>query len=613
MCGIVGYIGHRNAYQIIINGLHRLEYRGYDSAGVALLNGSNLNIYKKAGKVSELENFAENFDKSGTIGMGHTRWATHGPPNDVNSHPHLSGDGQLAIIHNGIIENYSALKEELKSRGHVFLSDTDTEVLIHLIENVKKEANLTLNEAVQLALKEVIGAYAIVIIDKNNPDEIIAARKGSPMVIGIGEGEYFIASDATPIVEYTKNVIYLNDNEIAYIKRDGLIITNNENEVVASPYIQELELKLEMLEKGGYNHFMLKEIYEQARSVRDSMRGRIYPQKGLVKLSGIADYAELFKNANRIIIVACGTSWHAGLVGEYLIEEYARIPVEVEYASEFRYRNPIIFENDIVIAISQSGETADTMAALNLAKEKGATIFGICNVVGSSIPRLTDAGVYTHAGPEIGVASTKAFTAQVTVLTLIAFYLAQEKGAISKSKLATLLTELDSIPELIQKTLSCASKCLEIAERFQDATNALFLGRGSSFPVALEGALKLKEISYIHAEGYPAAEMKHGPIALIDEKMPVIVIATQNSSYEKVISNIQEVKARKGQVIAIVTEGDVEVKKMADFVIEIPHANEAFLPLLATIPLQLLAYHIAVLRGCNIDQPRNLAKSVTVE
>ena len=613
MCGIVGYIGHRNAYQIIINGLHRLEYRGYDSAGVALLNGSNLNIYKKAGKVSELENFAENFDKSGTIGMGHTRWATHGPPNDVNSHPHLSGDGQLAIIHNGIIENYSALKEELKSRGHVFLSDTDTEVLIHLIENIKKEANLTLNEAVQLALKEVIGAYAIVIIDKNNPDEIIAARKGSPMVIGIGEGEYFIASDATPIVEYTKNVIYLNDNEIAYIKRDGLIITNNENEVVASPYIQELELKLEMLEKGGYNHFMLKEIYEQARSVRDSMRGRIYPQKGLVKLSGIADYAELFKNANRIIIVACGTSWHAGLVGEYLIEEYARIPVEVEYASEFRYRNPIIFENDIVIAISQSGETADTMAALNLAKQKGATIFGICNVVGSSIPRLTDAGVYTHAGPEIGVASTKAFTAQVTVLTLIAFYLAQEKGAISKSKLATLLTELDSIPELIQKTLSCDSKCLEIAERFQDATNALFLGRGSSFPVALEGALKLKEISYIHAEGYPAAEMKHGPIALIDEKMPVIVIATQNSSYEKVISNIQEVKARKGQVIAIVTEGDVEVKKMADFVIEIPHANEAFLPLLATIPLQLLAYHIAVLRGCNIDQPRNLAKSVTVE
>jgi glucosamine--fructose-6-phosphate aminotransferase (isomerizing) len=613
MCGIVGYIGHRNAYQIIINGLHRLEYRGYDSAGIALLNGSELNIYKKAGKVSELEKFAENLDKSGTIGMGHTRWATHGPPNDVNSHPHLSGDGQLAIIHNGIIENYSALKEELKSRGHVFLSDTDTEVLIHLIENIKNEANLDLKEAVQLALKEVIGAYAIVIIDKNNPDEIIAARKGSPLVIGVGVGEYFIASDATPIVEYTKNVIYLNDNEIAYIKRDGLIITNNENEVVDNPYVQELELKLEMLEKGGYNHFMLKEIYEQPRSVRDSMRGRIYPKKGIVKLSGISDYAELFKNANRIIIVACGTSWHAGLVGEYLIEEYARIPVEVEYASEFRYRNPIIYENDIVIAISQSGETADTMAALNLAKEKGATIFGICNVVGSSIPRLTDAGVYTHAGPEIGVASTKAFTAQVTVLTLIAFYLAQEKGAISKSKLTTLLTELDTIPELIQKTLLCDSKCLEIAERFKDSNNALFLGRGCGFPVALEGALKLKEISYIHAEGYPAAEMKHGPIALIDEKMPVIVIAAQNSSYEKVISNIQEVKARKGQVIAIVTEGDLEVKKMADYVIEIPHANEAFLPLLATIPLQLLAYHIALLRGCNVDQPRNLAKSVTVE
>jgi glucosamine--fructose-6-phosphate aminotransferase (isomerizing) len=613
MCGIVGYIGHRNAYQIIINGLHRLEYRGYDSAGIALLNGSELNIYKKAGKVSELEKFAENLDKSGTIGMGHTRWATHGPPNDVNSHPHLSGDGQLAIIHNGIIENYSALKEELKSRGHVFLSDTDTEVLIHLIENIKNEANLDLKEAVQLALKEVIGAYAIVIIDKNNPDEIIAARKGSPLVIGVGDGEYFIASDATPIVEYTKNVIYLNDNEIAYIKRDGLIITNNENEVVDNPYVQELELKLEMLEKGGYNHFMLKEIYEQPRSVRDSMRGRIYPKKGIVKLSGISDYAELFKNANRIIIVACGTSWHAGLVGEYLIEEYARIPVEVEYASEFRYRNPIIYENDIVIAISQSGETADTMAALNLAKEKGATIFGICNVVGSSIPRLTDAGVYTHAGPEIGVASTKAFTAQVTVLTLIAFYLAQEKGAISKSKLTTLLTELDTIPELIQKTLLCNSKCLEIAERFKDSNNALFLGRGCGFPVALEGALKLKEISYIHAEGYPAAEMKHGPIALIDEKMPVIVIAAQNSSYEKVISNIQEVKARKGQVIAIVTEGDLEVKKMADYFIEIPHANEAFLPLLATIPLQLLAYHIALLRGCNVDQPRNLAKSVTVE
>lgn len=613
MCGIVGYIGHRDAYQIVINGLHRLEYRGYDSAGVALLNGSELNIYKKAGKVSDLEEYTKNLNKVGNIGMGHTRWATHGPPNDVNSHPHLSGDGQLAIIHNGIIENYSSIKEELILRGHIFKSDTDTEVLIHLIEDIKKETHLTLEEAVRVALKKVIGAYAIVIIDKNNPDQIIASRKGSPMVIGIGKGEYFIASDATPIIEYTKNVIYLNDNEIAYVKRDTIVITDNDNEIVDNPYIQQLDIKLEMLEKGGFNHFMLKEIYEQARSVRDSMRGRIYPNEGLVKLSGIADYVELFKNANRIIIVACGTSWHAGLVGEYLIEEYARIPVEVEYASEFRYRNPIIAEGDIVIAISQSGETADTMAALNLAKEKGATIFGICNVVGASIPRLTDAGIYTHAGPEIGVASTKAFTAQVTILTLIAFYLAQEKGVLPLSKLTTLLTELDKIPDLIQQTLLCDSACLEIAKKFKDATNALFLGRGVGFPVALEGALKLKEISYIHAEGYPAAEMKHGPIALIDEKMPVIVIATKNSSYEKVISNIQEVKARKGQVIAIVTEGDIEVKKMADYVIEIPDANEAFLPLLATIPLQLLSYHIAVLRGCNVDQPRNLAKSVTVE
>ncbi|TAF43912.1 MAG: glutamine--fructose-6-phosphate transaminase (isomerizing) [Sphingobacteriales bacterium] len=613
MCGIVGYIGHRNAYQIVISGLHRLEYRGYDSAGVALLHCGELNIYKKVGKVSDLELHAEKLNKTGTLGMGHTRWATHGPPNDVNSHPHLSGDGQLAIIHNGIIENYSSIKEELKLRGHIFKSDTDTEVLIHLIEDIKKEAHLTLEEAVQVALKKVIGAYAIVIIDKNNPNQIIASRKGSPMVIGIGKGEYFIASDATPIVEYTKNVIYLNDNEIAYVKRDAIVITDIDNEIVDNPYIQQLDIKLEMLEKGGFNHFMLKEIYEQARSVRDSMRGRIYPNEGHVKLSGIADYVELFKNANRIIIVACGTSWHAGLVGEYLIEEYARIPVEVEYASEFRYRNPIISEGDIVIAISQSGETADTMAALNLAKEKGATIFGICNVVGASIPRLTDAGIYTHAGPEIGVASTKAFTAQVTILTLIAFYLAQEKGVLPYSKLTTLLTELDKIPDLIQQTLLCDIACLEIADKFKDATNALFLGRGVGFPVALEGALKLKEISYIHAEGYPAAEMKHGPIALIDEKMPVIVIATQNSSYEKVISNIQEVKARKGQVIAIVTEGDTEVKKMADYVIEIPDANEAFLPLLATIPLQLLSYHIAVLRGCNVDQPRNLAKSVTVE
>jgi len=611
MCGIVGYIGHREAWPLIIKGLHRLEYRGYDSAGVALLNG-NLRIYKKAGKVSELENFAADKDVSGHIGMGHTRWATHGAPSDRNSHPHTSGDDRLSIIHNGIIENYATLKEELISEGHVFKSDTDTEVLIHLIEEIQKKTQLDLREAVRVALNEVVGAYAIVIMSKDEPDQLIAARKGSPMVIGVGKDEYFIASDASPIIEYTKNVIYLNDNEIAYLKRDELLITNLDN-VVKTPYVQELELKLEMLEKGGYDHFMLKEIYEQPRSIKDCMRGRIYPDEGLVQLGGIKEYAEKLKNIDRIIIVACGTSWHAGLVGEYLIEEFARVPVEVEYASEFRYRNPIITEKDIVIAISQSGETADTMAAIELAKEKGATIFGICNVVGSSIPRLTHAGVYTHAGPEIGVASTKAFTAQVTVLTLMAFYIAQQKGTLSQSKLIGLLSELDQIPNLVEKCLEANAGILKIAEKFKDTTNCLFLGRGSGFPVALEGALKLKEISYIHAEGYPAAEMKHGPIALIDADMPVIFIATKNSSYEKVISNIQEVKARKGVVIAIVTEGDVVVKEMADYTIEIPDADEAFLPILATIPLQLLAYHIAVLRGCNVDQPRNLAKSVTVE
>ena len=613
MCGIVGYIGYRDAYPIIIKGLHRLEYRGYDSAGVALLNENDkLNIYKKAGKVSNLEAFISDQDASGHIGMGHTRWATHGEPNDRNSHPHQSGNEKLAIIHNGIIENYGPIKEELISRGHVFKSDTDTEVLIHLIEDIQKEAGLDLKEAVRVALNEVIGAYAIVIMSKDNPDQLIAARKGSPMVIGVGKKEFFIASDATPIVEYTKNVIYLNDNEIAYIDENEILIKTIDN-VIQTPYVHELELKLEMLEKGGYDHFMLKEIYEQPRSIHDCMRGRIYPLEGKVQLGGIKDYADKFKNADRIIIVACGTSWHAGLVGEYLIEEYARIPVEVEYASEFRYRNPIISEKDIVIAISQSGETADTMAAIELAKEKGATILGICNVVGSSIPRLTHAGVYTHAGPEIGVASTKAFTAQVTALTLMAFYMAQTKGTLSQSKLINLLTELERIPELVERALLSNDLILEIAKKFKDSRNALFLGRGSGFPVALEGALKLKEISYIHAEGYPAAEMKHGPIALIDEEMPVIVIATKNSSYEKVISNIQEVKARKGVVLAIVTEGDTEVRAMADYTIEIPHTDEAFLPLIATIPLQLLSYHIALLRGCNVDQPRNLAKSVTVE
>lgn len=611
MCGIVGYIGHREAWPILIKGLHRLEYRGYDSAGVALID-QTLNIYKKAGKVSELEEAAVNKNLSGTIGMGHTRWATHGEPSDRNSHPQTSGNGRLAIIHNGIIENYAILKEALTSKGHTFSSDTDTEVLIHLIDDIQEQTNLDLKEAVRIALHEVIGAYAIVIMSADEPDMLIAARKGSPLVLGVGIKEYFIASDATPIVEYTKNVIYLNENEIAYIKRDELLIKNIDN-IIQTPYVQELELKLEMLEKGGYDHFMLKEINEQPRSIRDCMRGRIYPSEGHVQLGGIKEYAEKLKNIDRIIIVACGTSWHAGLVGEYLIEEYARIPVEVEYASEFRYRNPIISEKDLVIVISQSGETADTMAAITLAKEKGATIFGVCNVVGASIPRLSHAGVYTHAGPEIGVASTKAFTAQVTVLTLMAFYMAQQRGTLTQSELVHLLTELDHIPSLVEKCLELDDRIKEIAAKFTDARNFLFLGRGSGFPVALEGALKLKEISYIHAEGYPAAEMKHGPIALIDEEMPVVVIATKNSSYEKVINNIQEVKARKGIVIAIVTQGDKEVKKMADYTIEIPNSDEAFLPLLATIPLQLLSYHIAVMRNCNVDQPRNLAKSVTVE
>ncbi len=611
MCGIVGYIGFREAYPIVIKGLHRLEYRGYDSAGVALQN-DKLRVYKKAGKVSALEDFVKDAEASGTAGMGHTRWATHGAPSDRNSHPHSSGNRRLTIIHNGIIENYATIKEALLAKGHVFKSDTDTEVLIHLVEDIQQETGLELQEAVRVALNAVIGAYAIVIMSADDPDLMIAARKGSPMVIGVGEGEYFVASDATPIVEYTKNVIYLNDNEIAYIHRDDLLIKNIDN-TIQTPYVHQLDLQLEMLEKGGYEHFMLKEIYEQPRSVRDCMRGRIYPQQGEVQLGGIKEYVAKLKNIDRIIIVACGTSWHAGLVGEYLIEEYARIPVEVEYASEFRYRNPIISEKDLVIAISQSGETADTMAALELAKEKGATLFGICNVVGASIPRLTDAGVYTHAGPEIGVASTKAFTAQVTVLTLMAFYMAQQRGTITQSKMVELLTELNEIPALIEKALQADAHVKTIAEKFKDSRNCLFLGRGSSFPVALEGALKLKEISYIHAEGYPAAEMKHGPIALIDAEMPVVFIATRHSSYEKVISNIQEVKARGGQVIAIVTEGDTTVRNMADYVIEIPQIAEAFVPLLATVPLQLLSYHIAVMRGCNVDQPRNLAKSVTVE
>jgi glucosamine--fructose-6-phosphate aminotransferase (isomerizing) len=612
MCGIVGYIGNRPAWEIVIKGLYRLEYRGYDSAGVALLHDHHLNIYKKAGKVSDLEAFARNKDLRGTLGMGHTRWATHGAPSDRNSHPHTSSDGRLSIIHNGIIENYGVIKETLVSKGHHFNSDTDTEVLIHLIEDIQTHEQVGLQEAVRLALNRVIGAYAIVVMSEDDPDLLIGARKGSPMVIGVGDGEYFLASDATPIVEYTQNVVYLKDNEIVFLSRNSLVIKTIDN-IIQTPYIHELDIRLEMLEKGGYDHFMLKEIYEQPRSVTDCMRGRIYPHDGLVQLGGIKEYAEKLKTVDRIIIVACGTSWHAGLVGEYLIEEYARVPVEVEYASEFRYRNPIISEKDVVIAISQSGETADTMAAISLAKEKGATIFGICNVVGSSIPRLTHAGLYTHSGPEIGVASTKAFTGQVTALTLLAFYMATLRGRLSQSELIRLLTELESIPSLIDLSLGKNEEIKVIAAQFKDASNCLFLGRGSGFPVALEGALKLKEISYIHAEGYPAAEMKHGPIALIDEEMPVVFIATQNSSYEKVISNIQEVKARHGIVIAIVTRGDEEVRKIADYVIEIPATSEAFLPLISIIPLQLLSYHIAVMRGCNVDQPRNLAKSVTVE
>jgi glucosamine--fructose-6-phosphate aminotransferase (isomerizing) len=612
MCGIVAYIGKKEAYPILIKGLRRLEYRGYDSAGVCLIN-DGLNVYKCKGKVDDLETFAANMDKTGTVGIGHTRWATHGEPNDVNAHPHYSGNEELAIIHNGIIENYDSLREELRSRGHEFKSDTDTEVLIHLIEDVKKNEKLPLVDAVRVALTQVVGAYAIVIIAKNHPDLLIGAKKGSPMVVGIGDGEFFLASDATPIVEFTKNVVYLEDEEIVELKLgENLRIRNIRNEI-KTPYIQELEMHLEELEKGGYPHFMLKEIFEQPRSIADSMRGRIRTATGEVILGGILDYDQKMVNAKRIIIVACGTSWHAGLMGEYLIEDLARIPVEVEYASEFRYRNPIITEEDVVIAISQSGETADTLAALELAKSKGATIIGICNVVGSSIARLTDAGSYTHAGPEIGVASTKAFTAQVTVLTLMALHLAQKRGTIAQSRLQRLLTSLQQIPALVEETLKTDALVQHIAEQYKDSRNFLYLGRGYNFPVALEGALKLKEISYIHAEGYPAAEMKHGPIALIDEEMPVVVIATKKGNYEKVVSNIQEVKARKGRIILIVTKGDTVAASLGDHVIEVPNTEEELMPLLASIPLQLLSYHIAVMRGCNVDQPRNLAKSVTVE
>ena len=612
MCGIVAYIGNREAYPIVMKGLRRLEYRGYDSAGIALID-KKLTVYKCKGKVDDLEKYIGTQNTHGLVGIGHTRWATHGVPNDVNAHPHYSQHKDLTIIHNGIIENYDAIKKALTLRGHTFTSDTDTEVLIHLIEDIHNNAKVSLVEAVRLALNEAVGAYAIVILSKDNPNQLIAARKSSPLVIGIGTDEFFCASDATPIVEYTKNVVYLNDEEIAVINRgEELKIITTKN-IAKTPYVQELELNIEAIEKGGYEHFMLKEIFEQPRSIRDSIRGRVLVDQGLIKLGGITEYAQKIVNAKRIIIIGCGTSWHAGLVGEYLIEDLARIPVEVEYASEFRYRNPIINEDDVVIAISQSGETADTLAAIELAKSKGAWVYGICNVAGSSIARTTHAGSYTHAGPEIGVASTKAFTAQVAILTAFALSVAKQRGTITESRYHQLLTELDTVPELVQKVLLQSDKTKEIATIMKDAPNCLYLGRGYSFPVALEGALKLKEISYIHAEGYPAAEMKHGPIALIDEEMPVVVIATKGANYEKVISTIQEIKARKGIIIAIVTEGDNHAVHLADHSIAIPESDDCLVPIISVVPLQLLSYYIAVMRNCNVDQPRNLAKSVTVE
>jgi len=611
MCGIVGYIGNKMAYPILINGLKRLEYRGYDSAGIAILNGET-NVYKQKGKVSELEEFIKGKNIEGNIGIGHTRWATHGEPNNTNAHPHKSQHKIFTIIHNGIIENYSKLKEKLEVRGYVFETETDTEVLANLIEYIYLKGEVSAEIAVRLALTKVIGAYGLVIMCSEEPDQIIAARKGSPLVIGIGTNEYFIASDATPIIEYTKSVIYLNNDNIAIIKRDQLTLKTIEN-LKITPTVHKLTMDIDSIEKNGFEHFMLKEIFEQPRSINDTFRGRIAQTLDEIKLGGLLDVMPIIEKAQRIIIIACGTSWHAGLVGEYLIEEFARVPVEVEYGSEFRYRNPIINSSDVVIAISQSGETADTLAAISLAKSHGATVIGICNVVGSSIPRETHAGVYTHAGPEIGVASTKAFTAQVTVLTMFAFMLGHRKGLISNVEYKKLITELVEIPQKIEHILQYSEDYKKIAELYKNATNFLYLGRGYFFPVALEGALKLKEISYIHAEGYPAAEMKHGPIALIDEKMPVVIIATRDKSYEKIVSNIQEVKARKGIVIAIVTEGDTIIKQMADHVMEVPATNEALSPLTTVVPLQLLSYYIAVMRGCNVDQPRNLAKSVTVE
>ena len=617
MCGIVGYIGPRDAYPIVIEGLKRLEYRGYDSAGIALFDGTDLKVSKTKGKVADLEERSgKEITKNGNVGIGHTRWATHGVPNDVNSHPHLSNSGELVIIHNGIIENYDSLKQELISRGYTFKSDTDTEVLINLIEDVKKQENVKLGKAVQIALNQVIGAYAIAVFDKTKPEEVVVARLGSPLAIGIGENEdeFFIASDASPFLEYTKDAVYLEDEEMAVIRfHKGIKVRKIKDDSLVDTYVQKLQINLEQIEKGGYDHFMLKEIHEQPKAITDTYRGRLLANEGIIKMVGIEDNMKKFLNANRIIIVACGTSWHGGLVAEYIFENLARVPVEVEYASEFRYRNPVITEDDVVIAISQSGETADTLAAIKLAKSKGAFVFGVCNVVGSSIARESDAGAYTHAGPEIGVASTKAFTTQITVLTLIALRLARAKGTISSSDFRQHLLELEMIPGKVQKALKSDANIKTIANVYKDVSNFLYLGRGYNFPVALEGALKLKEISYIHAEGYPAAEMKHGPIALIDENMPIVVIATKKGHYEKVVSNIQEIKSRKGKIIGIVTEGDVQVRDLADHVIEVPETLELLSPLLTTIPLQLLSYHIAVMLDKNVDQPRNLAKSVTVE
>lgn len=614
MCGIVGYIGQRKAYPILIKGLHRLEYRGYDSAGVALINAEGqLNVYKAKGKVAELEAFSADKDTSGFIGIAHTRWATHGEPNTVNAHPHYSESERLAIIHNGIIENYAVLKAGLQGEGYTFKSDTDTEVLIQLIEYTQENRHVDLKTAVQLALQQVIGAYAIVILDKTHPDTLIAARKGSPLVVGIGQNEYFLASDATPIVEYTDKVIYIEDEEVVSLRIGEDVDITTINNVTKTPEIKRLELSLSQLEKGGYPHFMLKEIFEQPRTLIDSMRGRVNVRQDNIALSGFIDNKERFLNAKRIIITACGTSWHVGLIAMYAVEEFAQIPVEVEYSSEFRYRKPVINRDDVVIAISQSGETADTLAAIQLAKEKGAFIFSICNVVGASIPRVSDSGCYTHVGPEIGVASTKAFTAQVVALTMLALCIGREKGTLSGEQYLRIVRELGQIPDKIERVLGQNKRIADFAKTFTYAQNFIYLGRGYNYPVALEGALKLKEISYIHAEGYPAAEMKHGPIALISQEMPVVVIAPRCGTYEKVVSNIQEIKAREGRVIAIVTEGDEQVSRIADFTIEVPQTEECLTPLLTVIPLQLLAYHIAVVKGCDVDQPRNLAKSVTVE